>query len=257
MNTSAPSKKFQRVIAFSSAVALTLGAFAAHAQRIYVNDVDVSSAKLKNWSLTRVDRVDFDDEGNIRISAPAYNVQVVPSGATQGPSTPAPSASTPAQPPASSQRPTTPAPGSTPPATQQERASAGRGGPMTIHYLPEVTMAHRYLLTLANPDRGRVPYDVEVLVNGKHVVTYTHDRGNSALDVSSFVRPGNNVVSFVARRRPGAAVSHAGAKMRIMLGVGSYDGRAATYDHILLGMEYTQADPEAELRNSLNFRIER
>lgn len=253
MNTSHLSKRIRRVVAYSSAVALTLGAFAAHAQRIYVNDVDVSTAQLKNWSLDRVDKVEFDDEGNVRISAPAYNVQVVPNTQASGASTATPA---PAQPARSGSTPKTPTTPPNTPTSQPERAGAGRGGPMTIHYRPEVTMAHRYLLTLSNPNRGDVPYDVDVVVNGKHVVTYAHDRGNSALDISSYVRPGNNAVSFVARRKPGAAVSHAGGKMSVMLGVGSYDGRAATYDHILLGMEYTQADPDRELRNSLNFRIE-
>lgn len=242
------SKRLRQLIALSGATVLTFGAFVAHAQRIYVNDVDVSTAQLKNWTLNRVEKVDFDSEGNVRITAPSYNVQVVP--ATNAANTNRANPSSPTPNPQAS----TTAHSNT---TNQAAQSSGRGGPMTIYYSPEVTMAHRYLLTLSNPQRGRVPYDVDVFVNGKHVVTYTHDRGNTALDVSEFVHQGQNAVTFTARRKPGAAVSHAGGQMSIMLGVGAYDGQTATYEHILLGMNYTPADPEPELRNTLNFQISR
>lgn len=241
------SRRLPRGVAWISALALTLGAFDASAQRIYVNDVDVTTAQLKNWTLARVEKVEFDDEGNVRISAPSYRVQVTPAPSNGAPSTtpPAASSGTPA-PSASTRAPGRPAPAATP----------AESGPVTIYYEAEVTMAHRYLLVLSNPQRGAVPYDVDVLVNGKHVVTYTSQRGNSAIDVSEHVQPGQNTVSFAARRPAGASAGNPSATMSIMLGVGAYDGSAARFEHVLLGMEYRGSDSRSVVRSSLTFRVQ-
>lgn len=259
------SRRLPRGVAWISALALTLGAFDASAQRIYVNDVDVTTAQLKNWTLARVEKVEFDDEGNVRISAPSYSVQVVPqpsagaAGSAPGstpantaPRTTTPTAGTPASgtsPQAQGSAASRPAPG-TPAATPTESA------PVTIYYEAEVSMAHRYLLVLSNPERGSVPYDVDILVNGKHVVTYTHQRGNSAIDVSEHVQQGQNTVSFAARRPAGASAGNPNATMSIMLGVGAYDGAAARFEHVLLGMEYRGSDTRSVVRNSLTFRVQ-
>lgn len=258
MKTFRIGRKLRSALVLLGAATITFGAFNAYAQRIYVNDVDVTNAQLKDWSLTRVDKVDFDAEGNVRISAPSYSVQVVPAGSrASADSAPAQGTrATPSTTPA--QRPATPAqrPANRGQSTAASAPATAESAPMTIHYQAQVSMAHRYLLTLVNPNRGSVPYDVDVLVNGKHVVTYTADRGNSAMDVSQFVQQGQNTVSFAARRQGGAATARDDAEMTVMLGVGAYDGRTASYEHILLGMTYVSGDTRSVVRNTLTFQIE-
>lgn len=225
-------------MAASCAAFLALGAVSAQAQDIYLNGVDITRSQLRNLTLERVDKVEFDAKGDIYITAPGYGVRVEP-------------VSTPEATPRSTQRPTAPAAPARTPALDQKDQSQ----PVVVHYQAEVSMSHRYMLTLANPDRGTVPFDVDVLINGKHAATYKHTRGNATLDVSEHVKRGENTVTFIARRVAGAQTSP-GHEMKIVLGVGSYDGRVTQYDHILLGMDYKSGDARSDVRNSLKFTVQ-
>lgn len=214
----------------TGALCIAFGTLNAQAERLYLNDVDITNAKLKNWTLTNVDQIEFDENGDVRITAPGYNVKVVSSGSTSGGAeTSSESAAT---------------------RVNKEDLSA----PITVHYDADVTLSHRYLLTLANPDRSKVPYDVDVLINGKHAVTYTHTRGNASMDVSEFMERGENTISFIARRVPGQPAS-GGHVMKILLGVGAYNGKVAKYEHILVGMEYKSTDDRSDVRSSQKFTV--
>lgn len=222
-------------IALSCAAFLALGTLSAHAQQIYLNGVDITRSQLRNQTLERVDKVEFDEKGDIHITAPNYGVNVISveesSTKKDAPVAAAPAAAKPAS-------------------ISKDDLSQ----PTVVHYQAEVSLSHRYMLTLANPDRTKVPYDVDVLINGKHATTYKHTRGNATLDVSEHMQSGENTVTFIARRVGGAATSE-GHEMKIVLGVGSYDGRVTKYDHILVGMDYKSSDPRADVRNSLKFNI--
>lgn len=219
----------------------------AQAQDIYLNGVDITRSQLRNVTLERVDNVEFDSKGDIYITAPGYGVRVEP-------------ISTPKSTPQSTQRPQAPAAPttrtSTPPAASAPSATEGeRSEPAVVHYQAEVSLSHRYMLTLANPSRTEVPFDVDVLINGKHAATYKHTRGNATIDVSEHVQRGENTVTFIARRVAGAQAT-SGKVMKIVLGVGSYDGRVTKYDHILVGMEYKSGDQRSDVRNSLKFNVQ-
>lgn len=224
------SKRMRPALAITGALCIAFGALNAQAERLYLNDVDITNAKLKNWTLKNVDQIEFDENGDVRITAPGYNVKVVSSNTTSSGTTSS-SESTASQ-------------------VRKEDLSA----PITVHYDADVSLSHRYLLTLANPDRTKVPYDVDVLINGKHAVTYTHTRGNASMDVSEFMERGENTISFIARRVPGQSPSQ-GHAMKVLLGVGSYNGRVAKYEHILVGMEYKSTDDRSDIRNSQKFTI--
>lgn len=228
MRTPLSSKFTRRGLALTGALCIAFGALNAQAERIFLNDVDITTAKLKNWTLKNVDQIEFDENGDVHITAPGYNVRVV-SGASSSDSSSRESTAT---------------------NVKKEDLSA----PITVHYDADVSTSHRYLLTLANPDRSKVPYDVDVLINGKHAVTYKHTRGNSSMDVSEFIQRGENTISFIARRVPGQSPSQ-GHSMKVLLGVGSYDGKVAKYEHILVGMEYKSTDDRSDVRNSQKINV--
>lgn len=232
MRPSLTSKLTRHALALSAAALLALLAIGAHAERIYLNDVDITTAKLKNWTLQKVEEVKFDSEGDMYITAPGYNVKVVSTGGNKK----------------EAER------EETPDSVASTAKDADQSGPIKIHYDAEVSTSHRFLLTLANPNRGEVPYDVDVLINGKHAVTYKHTRGNASQDVSEFLTSGENTVSFVARRVPGRAAS-GDQSMKVLLGVGSYDGNVAKYEHILVGMEYKSSDARPDVRSSQKVKV--
>lgn len=226
-------------MAVSCAAFLALGTMSAQAQQIYLNDVDITRSQLRNQTLERVDKVEFDEKGDIHITAPGYGVRVE-SASTPGSKSASPSTSTQSS--------------STLQKTPSEVKEEDLSQPTVVHHQADVSLSHRYMLTLANPDRTKVPYDVDVLINGKHAATYKHTRGNATQDVSEYMQSGENTVTFIARRVAGQSTSD-GHVMKILLGVGSYDGRVTKYEHILVGMDYKSSDNRDDVRNSLKFNV--
>lgn len=240
------------ILAGLAVFALVFTPLAASAQRIYVNGVDITGANLKNWTLSRVENVVFDAEGNIRIDAPGYNVQVV---------APEPANPTPPPPPAAA--PTTArtqAPAATPNAAPNAAASAAQTAGASSDAprdRPVPRMSDSYVMTFANAERGAVPYAIDIVINGRHVANWGSSRGNSALDVTSFIVPGRNVVTFLGRRKAGAPVGTAAQQMQILVGVGTYDGRSASVRDILAGQVFHGSDTDPERRISVDFQVER
>lgn len=235
------------VLAGLAAFSMVFTPLAASAQRIYVNGVDITGSNLRNWTLSRVEAVEFDAEGNVRIAAPAYNVQVVPPAPTASADAPVGSPAVPAPTPQDA----VPRPPATPPSQGAAATTPPRGGQQTP------TMAQRYVMTLSNAVRGSVPYAIDIVINGRHVATWGHDRGNSALDVTEFIVPGRNVVTFLGRRQAGAPVGVDSDQMQVLVGVGSYDGRVASVEQILAGQVFKASDTEPERRVSVDFQVAR
>lgn len=231
MRPSLTSKLTRQTLAWTCAGFLALGSLSASAERIYLNDVDITTAQLKNWTLKKVEEVKFDEKGDMYITAPGYNVKVVSGGKNK-----------------EAER------EETPESVESTADDAQLSGPIEVHYDADVSTSHRFLLTLANPDRSKVPYDVDVLINGKHAVTYKHTRGNASQDVSEFITSGENTISFIARRVPGKSAS-GDHSMKVLLGVGSYDGKVAKYEHILVGMEYKSSDERSDVRSSQKMKV--
>lgn len=224
------------VIALVVGMVMCAGSVAVSAQKIFLNDTDITKSQLKNQKLERVNSVEFDADGNIHIDAPAYSIESAASAAQAG-----------------QQTATTQAP-----AAQHETTQSAdeQSKPVAVHYEADVTMANRFLLTLANEDRTKVPFDVDVLINGKHAATLSYLRGSSSIDVSQYVTRGENTVSFVARKNVSAENHGDGFEMRVLVGVGSFDGKVARYEHILVGMEYKSSDKRSSIRNTQTFKVQ-
>lgn len=204
------------------------------AQRIFVNGVEVTHANMRNTQLDRVDSVTFDAQGNLLIVAPTYNIQVVPPSTAGGAGAP-PVSSTP-----SSASATTQAPGQSAAQTQARNAAQGT-----------------YVMTISNPNPGSVPYEIDIVINGKHVATWGSHRANSALDITSWMQRGRNVVTFQARRTPGAPTTAASNELRIALGEGTIGSGNASVTRILAGQIFRGSDTEPTRSQSVDFEITR
>lgn len=209
------------------------------AQRIFVNDVEVTHANMRNTNLERVDSVVFDNEGNIRITAPTYNIQVVAPGSPA--STSASSTGQSASSAASSGR-------TTITSTQQGQSAAQSAARQGVQ--------GTYVMTISNPEPGSVPYEVDIVINGKHVATWGSQRSNSALNVTAFMQRGRNVVTFQARRTPGAPTTGT-SEMRIAIGEGTMSTGQATVSNILAGQIFRASDTDRNRSQSVDFEIER
>ena len=132
-------------------------------------------------------KVEIDASGNIFITAKGYAVQ----RPGQAPATPAPTAPTPP-------------------------AAAATG----------VVSRHYYLVTeKAAP--GMTQYDVDLFVNAKWVRKFLDSEEHVIMEISKFLVPGPNKVSFVAKKAAGEARRSASPQhyFRIIVGEGNSGGR--------------------------------
>lgn len=187
------------------------------AQRIFVNEVEVTNANTRNTHLDRVESVVFDGEGNIHISAPSYAIHVVPPQMAGAPPAPAP-----ARPP-----------------------RVSRGQPV----------AQTFVLALQNENPNSVPYMVDIFINDRHAATWGPRRGNFAIDVSEYIKVGTNTVLFNARREEGAPVGSAENVMTISLGEGSVGDGVAHVTYVRAGHTFRGNDTTDGILNTVTFEV--
>ena len=227
------------------------------AQRIFVNDVDVTDANMSGTVLENVQSVRFGDGGELRIIAPGTNIRVAGGQGQAHASASNPGRTTSdarSSAPSSSGTPSTAAAGR--PATGSPAASSNAGAAPAAGASATVPRAAgSYIMTIANPYPGTVPYEVDILINGNHVATWGPHRANSALDVGEWMKAGRNVVTFNARRVSGTPRSSQEREIRIIVGEGSFDGQRASVTRILAGQIFRSSDREPTRTQSVDFEL--
>jgi hypothetical protein len=161
----------------------------AFAGQLYINGVFVDPATIPGVEMKNVS-ISFDAQGNIKVDAPGYKIEV------QGNPTPPPGS------PGATTTTTSPGATSTPPAPPT--APAGT---------PAVVPARRWMVT---EDNGSVGHTIDVLINGQVVRTVGSGMAQQILDVGKWLRLGANDVKIRSN-----SVNAAGGTFYVYIGTGS------------------------------------
>ena len=137
------------------ALAVAIAPVQAFARSVFLNGVDISNVRNQTFKDATVS---IDKDGNVRIEAPGYKVEV---------KDPAPSSGTPTAPPLS------------------------KGGPN-----PALQKKY-YLITQPSTD-GRAQYDFVVVVNGVEYKTIKAGTSQVIMEISAWLRKGDNEVEIRA-----------------------------------------------------------
>ena len=189
----------KRVVALLLGLLLSPVTFAG---ALYINGVRADA--VRDMELKDVN-IRVDGDGNVWIDAPRYSVEVVQPG---GPA-PAPQAPAPQSPPP--QAPVTPmvAPAPVPAPVAAPMAPAAVSG-------AEVAAGTWWLVTEDNQSSG---HTIDVYISGVLVKTIKSGDEAVLMDISRYVRRGNNEVLISAR----AGASLGGGLLKVYLGQGSND----------------------------------
>ncbi len=190
---------------------LSLVAFAvatpAFARDVYLNGVKLDSSVLIQSQTFPACEVQFDDKGDVHITAKGFKIDVKPAaGATPAPTSPAPAA----------------------PAA------------------PVQALSKRYWLISKQPHKGLAQYEVDVYLNGKFVKKVRAQDDPVILDVTRSVRPGPNEVKLVATKAMGdkRLSSSAADTLEIVLGEGQAAGGTVSITKTLVS--YTRSAQETK-----------
>jgi len=178
----------------------------ALAGTVYVNDVDVSA--LRNTTLKNV-TVQFDDKGDVHITAPQYEIQVVQPDGKSSETTTATAAGT------------TPQPETTPP------EPSGNGIPK----------GHWWAVT---EDDGSQGHTVDVFVNGTQVLEVHSGDAQKIQDIGPYLKPGANQVTMRSTSQDAS-----GGAMYVYVGTGSNDDGTLMMDtpKVQFGLGPTRSGP--------------
>ncbi len=164
----------------------------AFAGQLYINGVFVDPSTIPGVEMKNVS-ISFDAQGNIKVDAPGYKIEV------QGNPTPPPGGPGAAT--------TSPGTTGTPPATATATPPATSAGQ------PAVMPARWWMVT---EDNGSVGHTIDVLINGQVVRTVGSGMAQQILDVGKWLRPGTNDVKVRAN-----SVNAAGGTFYVYIGTGS------------------------------------
>ena len=241
------------------AMALLLPTVALAQHRVFINDVDVTGHVLRNQTFSRVDEVRFDDEGNVRIIAPSYSIQLQPQqpAGQPGRSATPPATTPPATTPPATTPPATTPPATTPPATTPPPATRAPAPAQPGAAADQAQQGERYIVTYVNPNPGAVPYVVVLLVNGREVARFAPTRGNAAQDITDELSPGTNEVALVAQRDPSLPAGRDGERIRAFVGPGTYENFRAQMRSVLAGIEVAGDEQRPQVQSVARFTFER
>lgn len=113
-----------------------------------------------------------------------------------------------------------------------------------------------YIALFVNESGGSVPYTITLKINGETVETFESDRHTTAIDVSGYVKLGQNDVQITAERvgrRTGPASE---AQMRLVVGPGSNDGQRAAVRRIRASLDVEADESERRVVAEQQFTIE-
>lgn len=205
MNTMRPSLLVVAAIVCWTAPAL--------AQDVYLNGVRITGVKNQDFDNASVR---IDSQGNIRILAPHYTVKRQdttnrgPGGttkitATSPPSTPRPPTIAPQRPAAKTSSPPT---------------NGGSG------------LSRRYWLVAEVSSPGMVQYRIEVRINGRLVRSFSDAEIPTPMEVTEYLRPGNNAVRVTAEKitEGGRRSESSRHWLRVVVADGHIEGTAVVID---------------------------
>lgn len=241
-------------------LAALLVAPSAFALDVFVNGTKVTGG-IRGIALEQVN-VKFDDQGNVHIDAPGYNIQVVDPGSGAPAGAPAAGAAvagavagaaagmarTPSVPPAVPSAARSGDQDDLPPPGSMNRPPAG-GAPVAPVAAPPV---EKYWLIITNKLPGQ--YKVLVQVNGKQVADIPAVSPQYIQDLTEMVTPGNNAVQLTYLPVPGAPPAAAGMDaIEVMIGRGitGADG-TLTIKRVLGTHKHKSGSPSADA-STLNF----
>ena len=177
-----------------------LGSTPAQARKVYLNGVDISAVRGQTFKEATVA---IDSNGDIRISAPGYKVEVVDKTPTeQSPSKPAPPV-----------------------------AVNDRGGPNPL-------LAKRYYLVTQPSTDGRAQYDFKLTVNGVERKRIPAGTPQVIMEISAWLRVGEHEIVIAADKNleGGQKSTAATDQARIMIGTGGEEEKIVKIDRILVSM---------------------
>jgi hypothetical protein len=167
------------LLALTAAAGLGLWPEVAAAREVYLNGVKLGADVLiTNQTFSACD-VKIDDKGDVYITAKGVKVDLTPARSGEG------------------ARPATSTAAATPPPAQTPGATAAAGTTTTA------ALSKRYWLVTTPVRAAKAQYDVEVFVNGRFVKKVRAGDEAVILEVTRFVRVGDNVVELVARKNLG------------------------------------------------------
>ncbi len=187
----------------------------AAAFHVYVNGVLVDGIVNQSFSNCAVT---IDGEGNIRIEAPGYRIQVVqPSPPAQSPPAASPAASPPPPPPAAA---------------------------------PQGALTKRYWMITEQSAQGATQYNIDVFINGAFYRRLRNDEEQVIEDITNRLRPGPNTLLLVAEKdftgsRRSTSPSHS---FRVTVGEGIESQGTVLIQLPLIRFGRTAAEVESPVR---------
>jgi hypothetical protein len=252
--------------------AVILFAAPAQAQKVYVNGVEctgIVSARFEGAT------VSFDEQGNIRIDAPGYRVQVIQPGATSPTTPPAGTTTT-------STTTTTSGTGSgagsqtvvysdsgramsTGPAsynapiveqttTTVVTTTAGSSGGTSSTTRPATTstspLTKQYFLITQGSSGASVGETIQVNINGRQVRTLDTASAQVIDDVSEFLNIGQNAITMLSTKKTSYVPGQATSTYQVIIGEGHVErGGQVVIDNPLVTYTRTAADGTANSRS--------
>ncbi len=194
---------------FLAGTAATAGT--AFARDVYLNGVKLdANVTIKPQTFSGCD-VRFDDKGDIYVTAKGYNVTATPAPPTQTAPPPPPPPPPPAPPPA-------PVPAARPKEAVVDLAKKG------------------VWLVSKQTQRGVVQYDVDVFVNGAFVKKVKSVEDPVVMDISRWIKPGDNRVRLVAQKNvPDKRMSMSPTDtLEVIIGEGILGGSTVNIDRVIV-----------------------
>jgi hypothetical protein len=134
-----------------------------------------------------------------------------------------------------------------------------QAAPITTAPPPRSSTGPRgYWLVTKQTARGAVQYDVDVFINDEHVKKVRSVDEPAVLDVSRYVRPGENRVRMVAIKNIGdrrASMSPTDT-LEIFIGEGTVGGGTVTVDKVHLSFKRSAADVQ-NVREDFGFQAKK
>lgn len=113
-----------------------------------------------------------------------------------------------------------------------------------------------YIALFVNDSAGSVPYDFTLKINGVVVEKFPSDRRTSAVDISGYIKLGDNEIQIVAEKVGSRRGRGSDASMRLALGPGSNEGGRATVRRIRASLEVKAGESERRIVTEETFKVE-
>ncbi|HZZ84666.1 MAG TPA: hypothetical protein VFE30_09025 [Anaeromyxobacteraceae bacterium] len=209
---------------------------------ITLNGVDIAGVTSQRFENATVV---IDEKGAVHIEAKGYSVRTVETGTS--PQAAPTAGATPAAPTPASSPATAPAPRA-PPATTLIAASTASPAVLvpTSSSTPSRATTRRYFLVTQQSQPDGTQYDVSVFINSQWIREVRSAEENVVMEVSKFLRLGQNKVTLEARKRSGDRHGAApDATLRVIVGEGSAQGNDVTIDDPVVDMRRNAAETES------------